>query len=49
MVEEVLTVIGYVIGAISLIGGLIAAGTLIVGAIAGIYALGAWVIDGIRD
>lgn len=49
MVEEVLTALAYLFGAITLIGGLICLGIILVGIVAGVYQLGAWVIDGLRD
>lgn len=49
MIEDFFTVLAVIIGAISLIGGLIALGVILVGILAGVYQLGAWVIDGIRD
>lgn len=49
MIEQFFNLLAIIIGAISLIGGFIALGIILVGVLAGIYQLGAWVIDGIRD
>jgi len=49
VLNVLLTAVLVFLAGITLIGGIIALGTIAIDALAGAYSLGSWIIDGLRD